>query len=330
MKKSASALQNGNADPSNLLRVLDLRVHFSRGFFRKQTVRAVDGVSFAITRGETFGLVGESGCGKSTLARCLLRLVEPTSGKVFFDGMDLFSQAGNSKGLRKRIQIIFQDADGALNPRFRALDLVLEPLKVHGLTRGEAREKALELLRRVNLPPDVAGRHPYELSGGQRQRIGIARAVSLAPELLVADEAAASLDILMQAQIVKLLKQLQSEMGMSYLFISHNLSLIKRIADRLAVMYLGKFVETGYVRDVFADPAHPYTRALLSCLPGELPLSENTPAPLRGEMPSPIQAPSGCAFATRCPEARDICSVLAPSLCRIDDNHTVACHLASC
>ena len=329
MKEPSSSCSHGDSDSIDLLRVRDLRVHFSRGFFRKQTVRAVDGVSFKIARGETFGLVGESGCGKSTLARCLLRLIEPTGGGIFFNGVDVLSYRGSLKGLRRKVQIIFQDADGALNPRIRAFDLVLEPLKVHGMIKGQGREQASELFRMVNLPPDVAGRRPHELSGGQRQRIGIARAVSLAPELIVADEAAASLDILTQARIVKLLKRLQSEMGMSYLFISHNLNLVRRIADRMAVMYLGKFVETGRTPDLFTEPAHPYTRALLSSVPNAFSPAENTPVPLKGEMPSPLCAPSGCGFVTRCPEARAVCSVLAPSLRRINNNHMVACHLVS-
>jgi oligopeptide transport system ATP-binding protein len=325
MKKFSARSHRANSNLSDLLRVYNLKVYFSKGFFRKHTIRAVDDVSFRIKRGETFGLVGESGCGKSTLARCLLRLVEPTGGEIFFNGIELCSY-GNIKDLRRKIQIIFQDSDGALNPRLTASDLILEPLKIHGLIKGKIFYKAGELFRMVNLPSDVADRHSYELSGGQRQRINIARAFSLMPELVVADEAAASLDVLMQSQIVELLKKLQSEFGMSYLFISHNLNLVRRIADRMAVMYLGKFVETGFARDVFKKPEHPYTRALISSLPAELPSIDGNPISLKGETPSPLRTSLGCVFVNRCPEAQEICSVRVPSLRQINSSHKVACH----
>jgi len=251
-------------EKKTLLAVKDLKLHYKRGLFSRQIVRAVNGVSLAIGHGQTFGLIGESGSGKSTLARCILRLIKPTGGRILFEGNDISRMNGNLKSYRRKVQVIFQDADGALNPRMRAIDLVSEPLRIHGIPRDKAHKQALNLLGRVKLSPDLADSFPEELSGGQRQRIGIARALSLSPRLIIADEATASLDILNRVHIVNLLRQLQAESGISYLLISHDLNLIRRFADQVAVMHRGKFVEAGPVDRIFSAPAHTYTRELFS------------------------------------------------------------------
>ena len=309
-----------------LTEVRDLRKYFSSGIFRKVYVKAVDGVFFEIGKGETFGLVGESGCGKTTVGRCLLHLIEPTSGEVRFKGEDILRFNGERlRVLRRKMQIIFQDADGSLNPRMRVFDLLVEPLRVHGLLNGRGNEEALRLLELVNLTPDLLIRFPHELSGGQRQRIGIARAMALSPEFIVADEPAASLDLSVQAQILELMKRLQEEFGISYLLISHNLRMVKLMADRVAVMYLGKFVEVGRVEEVFKRPAHPYTQALLSAVPSLNPGGRRRIL-LRGEPPSPINPPPGCRFHPRCPHAQDICRECEPELKKMSGAHLVACH----
>ena len=310
-----------------LIEVKKLKKHFSSGLLRKSSVKAIDGVSFEIRQGETLGLVGESGCGKSTVGRCLLRLIEPTSGEVYFKGIDILGLNRELRDLRKKMQIIFQDADGSLNPRMRAFDLLVEPLRVHGLFNGRGTEEALKLLELVNLTPDLLCRYPHELSGGQRQRIGIARAMAVNPEFIVADESAASLDLSVQAQMLDLMKRLQEEFRVGYLFISHNLNMVRLMADRVAVMYLGRFVEVGDTKEIFNGAAHPYTKALLSAVPAPTPTARKKRIVLNGEIPSPINPPSGCRFHPRCPEAKEICSEVEPLPQNTGGCHLVACHL---
>ncbi|MBW2079204.1 MAG: ATP-binding cassette domain-containing protein [Deltaproteobacteria bacterium] len=310
-----------------LIEVKNLKKHFSSGIFRKSYVKAVDGVSFEIGKGETFALVGESGCGKSTVGRCLLHLIEPTSGEVYFKGIGIAGLKGNLRGLRRKMQIMFQDADGSLNPRMRVFELLVEPLRVHGLLNGRGMAEALRLLELVNLTPDLLGRYPHELSGGQRQRIGVARAMTLNPEFVVADEPAASLDLSVQAQILDLMKRLQEEFGVGYLFISHSLNIVRLMADRVAVMYLGKFVEVGDTRKIFNRAAHPYTQALLSAVPTTNPSARQKRIVLEGEIPSPLNPPSGCRFHPRCLYAQNLCEMEEPRLGEAESNHFVACHL---
>lgn len=310
-----------------VVEVRGLKKYFASGLFRKSIAKAVDGVSFEIGKGETFGLVGESGCGKSTVGRCTVRLIEPTRGEIFLHGTNISSIKGDIKTLRKNMQITFQDADGALNPRMKVSDLLIEPLKVHGLVNGQRTDKVVELMEMVNLSHDLTERYPHELSGGQRQRIGIARAISLNPKFIVADEAAASLDLLVQKQMLNLLKRLQSERGISYLFISHNLSIIRLIADRVAVMYLGRFVEIGKTKDIFSNPVHPYTQALLSAVPNIDPLVRpKINNALTGEIPSPLQPPTGCRFHPRCSRSKNLCSQITPEKRHIGGDHWAWCH----
>jgi oligopeptide/dipeptide ABC transporter ATP-binding protein len=311
----------------SLIEVRDLRKHYGHGMIKKTRIKAVDGVSFEIKRGETFALVGESGCGKSTVGRCTLNLTRPTSGHVFFKGTDISDMKEVPRELRKKIQIIFQDADGTLNPRMKVLDLLMEPFRVHSVDRCEAMENAARLMEMVNLTPDLLCRYPHELSGGQRQRIGIARAMALNPEFIVADEPAASLDLSVQAQMFDLMKRFQAEHGIGYLYISHNLKIIKLMADRVAVMYLGKLMEVGLTSDVFKGAKHPYTQALLSAVPA---LNRGTGMKrvlLDGDIPSPMNPPAGCRFQTRCPYSEKRCTIKEPSLS--GDGHLVACHLQS-
>lgn len=312
-----------------LIEVKNLKKYFSSGIFRKSYVKAVDGVSFEIRKGETFALVGESGCGKSTVGRCTLRLIEPTSGEVYFKGINILGLNRELRDLRRKMQIIFQDADGSLNPRMRILELLVEPLRVHGLLNGRGMAEALRLLELVNLTPDLLGRYPHELSGGQRQRVGIARAITLNPEFIVADEPAASLDLSVQAQMLDLMKRLQGEFGMGYLFISHNVNIVRLMAERIAVMYLGKFVEVGDTRKIFNGATHPYTQALLSAVPTTDPSARQNRIVLEGEIPSPMNPPSGCRFHPRCPEAKAVCSEVEPALQDTGSGHLVACHFAS-
>lgn len=309
-----------------VIEVRDLKKYFASGLFRKSAAKAVDGVSFEITKGETFGLVGESGCGKSTVGRCIVRLIEPTCGQILLNGTNISRINGNIRALRKKMQIILQDADGALNPRMRVSDLLIEPLMVHGLVNGQRTDKVAELMEMVNLPADLTERYPHELSGGQRQRIGIARAISLNPEFIVADEAAASLDLMVQAQMLNLLKRLQSEREISCLFISHNLSIIRLIADRVAVMYLGRFVEIGETKDIFNNAVHPYTQALLSAAPSIEPLAQPQKKMLWGEIPSPLRPPKGCRFHPRCSRSKNLCSQVTPEKRLIGGGHWVWCH----
>ena len=314
------------AGSEELVRVRGLVKHFPvEG--SDDVVRAVDGVTFEIVKGETLGLVGESGCGKSTVGRCLLRLIEPTRGEVEFAGRDVLSLgAGELRRLRREMQIIFQDPYASLNPRMRVRDIVAEPLRIHGVEgRDRVREKVGELLRRVGLDPDYMDRYPHEFSGGQRQRIGIARALALNPKLIVADEPVSALDVSVQAQVINLLEELQREFDLTYLFISHGLAVVEHISDRVAVMYLGRIVEVATAAELYANPLHPYTRALLSAIPVPDPTRKRDRIVLRGDVPTPINPPSGCRFHTRCPEAVPECSQIDPDLREVAPGHTVAC-----
>jgi oligopeptide transport system ATP-binding protein len=309
-----------------LVRVRGLFKHFPVAG-SDDVVRAVDGVTFDIYRGETLGLVGESGCGKSTVGRCLLRLIEPTRGEVEFAGRDVLGISGDElRRLRREMQIIFQDPYASLNPRMRVRDIVSEPLVIHGIgDKAERRERVAELLRKVGLDPDYMNRYPHEFSGGQRQRIGIARALALNPKLVVADEPVSALDVSVQAQVVNLLEDLQGEFELTYLFISHGLAVVEHISDRVAVMYLGRIVEVATAEELYANPLHPYTRALLSAIPVPDPKRKRDRIILKGDVPTPINPPSGCRFHTRCPEAIPDCARIDPDLREVSPNHTVAC-----
>ncbi|WP_191084705.1 ABC transporter ATP-binding protein [Roseococcus microcysteis] len=288
-------------------------------------VRAVDGVSFTLNRGETLALVGESGCGKSTTARLVLRLIEPTTGAVKFQGTDITTLDGATlKGFRRRAQIVFQDPYASLNPRYTVGQTIAEPMEVHNIGDAASRKARVEeLLKLVGLAPYHAQRYGHEFSGGQRQRIGIARALAVEPDLVVCDEPVSALDVSIQAQVVNLLRDLQRRLGLAYLFIAHDLAVVKHVADRIAVMYLGRIVEIGEKRALFSNPRHPYTRALLAAIPHPDPSRKGRVTPLGGDVPSPMNIPPGCRFHTRCPYAQDICRQQDPVL-----KNGVACHLA--
>ena len=319
-----------------ILRVQNLVKHFPimKGLFvQKQVaaVHAVDDVSFDLMRGETLGLVGESGCGKSTTGRTILQLHRPTSGHVFYEGKDLAQTKGEElRKMRRRMQMIFQDPYASLNPRMTVGEIIGEPLIIHGMsTPKEAEGQVRELLKRVGLNPAYTNRYPHEFSGGQRQRIGVARALALEPALIVCDEPISALDVSIQAQVVNLLEDLQKDLNLTYLFIAHDLSMIRHISNRVAVMYLGVIVELADRNELYAHPLHPYTQALLSAVPLPDPVAEEKRQRiiLKGDVPSPVNPPSGCRFRTRCPLATTICSEVRPEFREVSPRHWVACHL---
>lgn len=316
-----------------LLEVKNLKTYYpvKGGFFRRTVanVKAVDDVSFEIKKGETLGLVGESGCGKSTTGRTILRLINPTDGQIIFDGKDITNIQGRAlREARKDFQMVFQDPYASLNPMQMIGDIVSEPLKNFGESNKKAlKEEVMDLLNRVGLPEDAYEKYAHEFSGGQRQRIGIARALALKPKLIVADEPVSALDVSVQSQVLNLLKELQKDFGLTYLFIAHDLSVVKHMSDRIGVMYLGNIVEIADRNSIYNEPLHPYTQALISAIPEPDPRKSKERIVLKGDVPSPVNPPSGCPFHTRCPMAKEECSIAKPTLKEVRPGHQVACIL---
>ncbi|WP_307893896.1 ABC transporter ATP-binding protein [Bacillus swezeyi] len=338
MASSAEQLQSAqqiNHD-GPLLELKEVKKYFPirSGIFQKKIgdVKAVDGLSFSLKRGETLGIVGESGCGKSTAGRTMIRLYKPTSGQILFKGRDIsdLPEEALRKTVRKNIQMVFQDPFASLNPRKTLRSIIKEPFTTHHMYNFKERnEKAEELLERVGLHPSFANRYPHEFSGGQRQRIGIARALALNPELIIADEPVSALDVSIQAQVINLMEELQEEFNLTYLFISHDLSVVRHISDRVGVMYLGKMMELTDKHELYDNPLHPYTQALLSAVPvtRKKGRAKRERIVLKGELPNPANPPKGCVFHTRCPAAKAICGEKAPAFREVETNHFVACHL---
>jgi oligopeptide transport system ATP-binding protein len=313
----------------HILEVKDLKKHFNVG--SGKVLKAVDGINFAIKRGETFGLVGESGCGKSTAGRTIIRLYEATSGEVLFNGENIYGLKGDKlKKFNRSMQMVFQDPYASLNPRMTIENIIGEGIDIHGIASGkERKERIHQLLRDVGLNEEHAGRFPHEFSGGQRQRVGIARALAIEPQFIIADEPISALDVSVQAQVVNLFKKLQRDRGLTYLFIAHDLAMVKHISDRIGVMYLGKMMEVTTSEKLYAKPLHPYTVSLLSAIPIPDPDIERTRERiiLQGEVPSPLNPPSGCPFRTRCPKAMKECADSMPAMKEVEPGHFVACHL---
>ncbi|HLR01262.1 MAG TPA: oligopeptide/dipeptide ABC transporter ATP-binding protein [Virgibacillus sp.] len=314
-----------------MIEINNLKKHFKVG--RKQMLKAVDGITFTINRGETFGLVGESGCGKSTVGRTIIRLYDTTDGEVYFNGEQVHGKKSGKelKSFNQNMQMVFQDPYASLNPRMTVKDIIAEGIDIHGFhkSKKERMDRVNELLETVGLNHDHANRYPHEFSGGQRQRIGIARALAVDPEFIIADEPISALDVSMQAQVVNLMQKLQEEHGLTYLFIAHDLSMVKHISDRVGVMYLGNMAELAPAEKLYENPLHPYTKALLSSVPVPDPKIERERERIiiEGDIPSPVSPPSGCPFRTRCPMAMDICSEVKPRWLEVESDHWVACHL---
>lgn len=316
-----------------LLRVEDLKIYYpvaGSGFGKKEFVKAVDGVTFEVKKGEVFGIVGESGCGKSTLGRGVCKLENLTSGHVYLDGEDITEYNDRRmRSIRKKVQMVFQDPYMSLNPRMSVFDIIAEPLLVHHLYQDKAdlEKKVLDLLHRVGLDDYHANRYPHEFSGGQRQRIGIARALAVEPSLIIADEPVSALDVSIQAQVLNLLNELKHDLDLTYIFVAHDLSVVEYISDRVGVMYLGNFVEVGEKEKIYSNPMHPYTQALLSAVPVPDPTAKRERILLEGSIPSAHKPPTGCKFHTRCPKCMECCKTQAPERYEVDDGHYVYCHL---